>query len=136
MSSTSELREIYETSGEIEIVGSLDSFNRRERGKMIVAATDNNETKESESLSARFAMHRVYFNRQTDAPNCWSVDNGTIQTERIVARIELVNVTVQSKLNLSADNVHEPKAWFEVAGRLELKNGVATITGGENPNVR
>lgn len=98
---------------------------------MIVAKTGNSYAEEIESSDTRFVTHRVYFNSRADAPNCWSVDSGTIQTEMIVARIELVNVTVQSKLNLSADNVHEPKAWFEVTGYLELKNGVATITGVE-----
>lgn len=74
-------------------------------------------------------MYRVYFNSKADAPNCWSVDEGTIQTERLFTSVEFINADLVSRLNLSADNVYEPKAWFEVSGTLQLQESHAIISG-------
>ncbi len=77
----------------------------------------------------RIKLYRVYFNSKADAPNYWSVDAGTIASEIIVASIELVGAHLVSRLNLSADNVHDPKAWFEVSGILSLNGNRAVIAG-------
>lgn len=74
-------------------------------------------------------IYRVYFNSKADAPNCWSVDEGTIQTEILVASVEFLHDDVVSRLNFRADNVHEPKAWFEVTGTLRLLGNQAIIAG-------
>jgi len=73
--------------------------------------------------------YRVFFNNKADAPNCWSVDTGTIDSEIIVASIQLLGVDLVSRLNLSADNVREPKAWFEVSGKLSVSGNRAVIDG-------
>lgn len=73
--------------------------------------------------------YRVYFNSKADAPNCWSVDAGTIESEIIVASIQFVEVNLVSRLNLSADNVRDPRAWFEVRGRLSIEGNHAVIEG-------
>lgn len=73
--------------------------------------------------------YRVYFNSKADAPNCWSLDEGTIQTERLLTSVEFIHADLVSRLNLSADNICEPKAWFEVTGTLQLQEGHAIISG-------
>jgi hypothetical protein len=74
-------------------------------------------------------LYRLYFNSKADAPNCWSIDEGTIDTEIQVASIELVSVQVVSRLNLDADNVREPKAWFETNGTLRIDDNRGVIFG-------
>jgi hypothetical protein len=75
--------------------------------------------------------YRVYFNSKADAPNCWSIDEGTIDTEIHVAAVHLVDVRLVSRLNLAADNIREPKAWFETIGTLLLQENQAFITGSQ-----
>lgn len=93
-----------------------------------------NESADSSSIVSELhgktpTLYRVYFNSKADAPNCWSVDQGTISSEIIVASIQLVGVNLISRLNLSADNVNEPKAWFETHGTLSLDGSHAVIHG-------
>ena len=73
--------------------------------------------------------YRVYFNSKADAPNCWSIDDGTIATEIVVASIQLNGVDAISRLNLAANNVNDPRAWFEVYGTLSMVNSHAVIAG-------
>jgi hypothetical protein len=73
--------------------------------------------------------YRVYFNSKADAPNCWSIDDGTIATEIVVASIQLNGVDAISRLNLAANNLNDPRAWFEVYGTLSVVNSHAVIAG-------
>lgn len=82
-----------------------------------------------EPEAKKVKLYRVYFNSKAAAPNCWSVDEGTIATEIIVSSIELIGVDSVTRLNLAADNVDDPKAWFEVHGRLTLQGSDAVIEG-------
>ncbi len=73
--------------------------------------------------------YRLYFHRKADAPYCWCIDEGSADTEIYVTELRLINASLFSQLNLSADNLHEPRAWFETHGTLHLSHGHASITG-------
>ena len=73
--------------------------------------------------------YRLYFNSKADAPNCWSVDEGTIDTEIQVASVELIGARIVSRLNLDADNIREPRAWFETDGTLQVDRNRVIIIG-------
>ena len=88
--------------------------------------------RESRGCPSPMRMSRVYFNSKADAPNCWSVDEGTIQSEILVASVEFHHADLVSRLNFRADradNVHEPKPWFEVTRTLSLLDNHALISG-------
>lgn len=74
---------------------------------------------------AGIRSYRVYFNRAEDAPQIWSIDEGTVASE-----INVLSVKVQApgftRSNLDAQ-FPEPKAWIEVDGHLSIVNGVALI---------
>jgi hypothetical protein len=84
---------------------------------------------QEKGLPNQVKLYRLYFNSTSDAPNCWSMDEGTIHSELQIASIKLINVQVRSRLNLAADNVREPKAWFEVIGTLEVHENEGILTG-------
>jgi hypothetical protein len=69
--------------------------------------------------------YRVYFNRAEDAPQVWSIDEGSHSSEINVQAV-VAFTTADSNYNLSAV-YPEPKAWFEYEGTLEIKSGIAYI---------
>lgn len=74
--------------------------------------------------------YRVYMNGFHEPPFFWSVDEGSIATERKVHDVLLTKITSHTCVDLSADNIAEPKAWLEVtANSLQIANGVAILRG-------
>jgi len=71
---------------------------------------------------------RVYFNRELDWPQVWSVDEGDQSTEINVIAVHLMGCTVQSVFDPTAPAPNAPKAWFDVfADHFELRNGTLTF---------
>lgn len=68
----------------------------------------------------------MYFNRSSDYPQVWSIDEGSHASEVNVQFIRLRVLPVASKYNADAE-YPEPKAWFEVNGTLRIEGGVAII---------
>lgn len=76
--------------------------------------------------------YRVYFNRLNEAPQVWSVDEGTQASEVNVIAVSLVNCAAMTTCDLNETVNHDrPKAWFEVIGELHIVDGVAVIRGGK-----
>lgn len=76
--------------------------------------------------------YRVYFNRERDWPQCWSVDEGDQASEINVCGFRLEGVTAAglalSKAERAKLNGQEsPFAWIEVTGELEIKAGIAVF---------
>lgn len=72
--------------------------------------------------------YRIYYNREKDWPQVWSVDEGSQATEINVIGVEFdgVQVTSQHLPAPLADTPREsPFAWFEVTAHLEVVGGVA-----------
>jgi len=69
---------------------------------------------------------RIYFNRIEDAPQIWSVDEGSHASEINVQGIQIISRDTETGQNLEAKDP-EPKAWMWVVGRLEVKDGCAVI---------
>lgn len=73
---------------------------------------------------------RVYFNRLNEAPQVWSVDEGTQASEINVTAVQIVDCYAETKVDLDETvNRDRPKAWLEVHGHLRMESGVAVITG-------
>ncbi len=73
--------------------------------------------------------YRVYFNRANEAPQVWSVDEGTQASEINVSAVLIVSCSVRTAVDLNETvNRDRPKAWLEVQGFLTVNGGVATIT--------
>lgn len=75
--------------------------------------------------------YRVYFNREREWPQSWSVDEGSQATEINVVGFHIEGCIVSShtrprQIEESFDN--SPFAWLEVEGYLQLKKGIATFT--------
>lgn len=77
---------------------------------------------------------RIYFNRELDWPQCWSVDEGDQTTEVNVCGFRIEDCpTVSASLSpdlrkrLQLDGSKHPVAWLEVQGALRLERGVAVI---------
>jgi len=62
--------------------------------------------------------YRFYFNRAEDAPQVWSVDQGTVATEINVLGVRTL-LTAVSRQDLDAQ-FPEPKAWMEVKDAILL----------------
>lgn len=74
--------------------------------------------------------YRVFFNRLSEAPQVWSVDEGDQSSEINVSAVSLVRCSAETKFNpAETDTLNKPKAWFEVRGHLRIVQGVAVITG-------
>jgi len=75
--------------------------------------------------------YRVYFNRALEAPQCWSVDEGTQDSEINVIGFRIVGAEASSKTlapGTKVDHHNTPFAWLEVLAReLVLENGVAVF---------
>ena len=77
--------------------------------------------------------YRVYFNRLNEAPQVWSIDEGTQDTEINVTAVEIVDCYVMTKVDLDESVNHDrPKAWLEVHGHLRVDAGKAIITSRED----
>lgn len=75
-------------------------------------------------------LYRVYFNRLNEAPQVWSVDEGTQASEINVSTVSLVRCNAVTRADLDETvNRDRPKVWFEVVGELQVVDGVAVITG-------
>jgi hypothetical protein len=76
-------------------------------------------------------LYRVYYNRSSDAPLVWSVDEGTQETEINVARVSLHFCDVETIVNLkeTVNPDETPKAWLQVRGVLRVEGGTAIIEG-------
>jgi hypothetical protein len=59
---------------------------------------------------------RLYYNRANDAPQIWSIDEGSHASE-INVRDIIIRVPCSSAANLEAE-YPEPKAWFIATGNL------------------
>jgi hypothetical protein len=73
-------------------------------------------------------LYRVYFNKIEEAPQIWSVDEGTTASEINVRGVD-IRITQGAAItyqNLAAEPP-EPKAWIEVEGLLTIANGFALI---------
>lgn len=71
--------------------------------------------------------YRVYFNRSEDAPQVWSLDEGSHASEINVQGIQVAgNVPLASAYNPAAE-LPEPKAWFELEAHLAIRGGVAFL---------
>jgi hypothetical protein len=75
--------------------------------------------------------YRVYFNRLNEAPQVWSIDEGTQASEINVHAVVLKNCAeVSTWVNPDETVNHDrPKAWMAVEGVLTIENGVAVIRG-------
>ena len=73
--------------------------------------------------------YRIYFNRRSDAPLVWSVDEGSQETEINVSRVEILT-PIKSFYNGKTPNPDSPVAWFETDGILARVNDVAFILKG------
>ncbi|HYX83236.1 MAG TPA: hypothetical protein VE714_12630 [Gemmatimonadales bacterium] len=72
--------------------------------------------------------YRVYFNRASDAPQVWSVDEGTQATEITVIGIRLEGADAITRVlppDTPVDPDRAPRAWLEVRGKLQIRAGVA-----------
>ena len=79
--------------------------------------------------------YRIYFNRERDWPQCWSVDEGDQSSEINVCGFEIQDCEVRSalltpELRAGVDGRRAPYAWLEVTGVLELAGGHAVFTFG------
>jgi hypothetical protein len=75
-------------------------------------------------------LYRVYFNRLNEAPQVWSVDEGTQDSEINVTAVTLVDCFAETKVDLGeTDTENRPKAWIEVRGSMVIVGGVAIIRG-------
>lgn len=68
----------------------------------------------------------MYFNRSSDFPQVWSVDQGSHASEINVQFIKLSVLPIVSGYNPNAE-YPEPKAWFEVDGTLRIEGGTAIV---------
>lgn len=73
---------------------------------------------------------RVYFNRKREAPQVWSVDEGTQASEvNVTAFFISDGCTVRSHYNGEKPNEDTPSAWMEVtADYYYIVDGVARFT--------
>lgn len=75
-------------------------------------------------------LYRIYFNRLSEQPQVWSVDEGTQESEINVAKVLLIGCNAVTRCNLDeTDTKNKPKAWIEVVGTLPVQRGVALIEG-------
>lgn len=79
--------------------------------------------------------YRVYFNREREYPQCWSVDQGDQAREINVCAVRLDGCTAVSRVlsveerelkRLHADR--HPFAWLEVDGYMTVDDGVAVFS--------
>lgn len=72
--------------------------------------------------------HRLYFNREREWPQCWSIDTGTQADEINVCGVVFVRVYAIARLlpvERRGDGDKQPYAWLDVDGRLVVRKGIA-----------
>jgi hypothetical protein len=75
-------------------------------------------------------LYRVYFNRANEAPQIWSLDEGTQVSEINVSKAIFRNTEVETGQDLAETvNRDRPKAWVQGHGELYVEAGVAIIDG-------
>ncbi len=61
-------------------------------------------------------LYRVYFNRKREAPQVWSIDEGTQASEINVASFFIgTGCTARGRYNGQPANDNSPSAWLEVS---------------------
>jgi hypothetical protein len=73
--------------------------------------------------SGRF---RVYYNKHDEYPFIWSVDKGTVESERKFQQVT-VDVSMRGRSRTTSDNRNEPKAWLEGEGELRQAGDTCVI---------
>ncbi len=74
--------------------------------------------------------YRVYFNRKAEAPQVWSIDEGTQESEVNVQWIKLIDVSAETKYAPTDKPYDSPAAWFEVRAKyMILTEGGAILYG-------
>lgn len=71
-------------------------------------------------------MLRLYYNKADDPAGCWSVDEGTVVTERNFDSV-ITYEPMRTNQNLNAV-WPEPKAWLECDGVLHEEGRTARIS--------
>lgn len=81
--------------------------------------------------------YRIYYNRMSDFPQVWSIDEGTSSTEINVVGFELLGVSAKGAARAPHPQVERqpfgtpalsgPTAWVEVDGLMTLECGVAVF---------
>lgn len=74
-------------------------------------------------------LYRIYFNRKKDAPQVWSVDEGSQESEINVREVRLHGVFAKFVYLGGEPNPDTPVAVCEVLGKLSIEEGVAFIRG-------
>lgn len=79
--------------------------------------------------------YRVYFNRELDFPQAWSVDEGDQTSEVNVIGFQILGADCFAKVLPPAERVgldpkKSPLAWLQVYGVLRLDGGLAVFTRG------
>lgn len=79
--------------------------------------------------------YRVYFNRELDFPQAWSVDEGDQSTEINVNGFHILGADCFSKVlsveeRAGVNPTHSPLAWLQVDGELRMEGGIAIFTRG------
>lgn len=74
--------------------------------------------------------YRVYFNRHREAPQVWSIDEGTQESEvNVIDWFTHQGCTTRSRYNGEKPNDSSPSAWMEVnADNYYIVGGVAYFT--------
>ena len=68
---------------------------------------------------------RAYFNRRSEAPQVWSVDEGSQETEINVKGFVIHGCTVNAQFNGQRPNNDSPVAWIEIeADTYRILDGV------------
>ncbi len=77
-------------------------------------------------------MYRVYFNRELEWPQCWSVDEGDQSTEINVTGFIIEGAVAiartlskEERAEAIKDRLNRPFAWLEVQGEMSLVGGKA-----------
>lgn len=79
--------------------------------------------------------YRVYYNRRSDYPFIWSVDEGTQETEQNVKSVEFHDVSAMTNgdLTVPRSSTETPCVWFDVLyATLTVKDGVAYFFHDDN----
>lgn len=73
--------------------------------------------------------YRIYFNRRNEAPQIWSVDEGSQASEINVSEVRIIGCIARTCADLEETvNRDRPKGWIEVEGQLRVIGGVAEIS--------
>lgn len=74
-------------------------------------------------------IFRAYFNRLNEAPQVWSIDEGTQASEINVKGFVVYNCVVTARANYQKPNNDSPVAWIEIdAHGYVLVEGIAHFT--------